>query len=333
MKKLMALSLVFILLISFAAVEASAESTIPSNSLFTKVNVKTNSCTYETPDAKAGGYGQPWYDDDEGQQKLFDGVIPTDADLEAAKDEKHALDDTINEYWAWEGWIALAKNYDALIKGQKVNIDFEFELEITLAEVEVYACAMTTGSVGIPKAYYIYVSTDGENWNKTAVGKTSGSGTSYSYVQETASVTLDTPVKTRFVRLVMDASDGAAWTFLSEVEFYENLKADTAPTAAEVLEKESSGEESTASSEDSAVSEASDTSSAAEASSQAESASESASGSESSEASTASKSDFTLPSDNDEGSSFPLWAWIVIGCAAAAAVAAVIIVAVKKKKA
>ena len=97
---------------------------------YTKVNTEKNPCTYETPDAEKGGYGMAWYDDDreKGEHKLTDGILPIEADLEAARVEKELEE---NIYYGWEGWIALAKTKDAFVLNEKVNVDFTFERPIT----------------------------------------------------------------------------------------------------------------------------------------------------------------------------------------------------------
>ncbi len=206
---------------------------------YTKVNTERNICTYETPDAEKGGYGMAWYDDDreKGEHKLTDGVLPIEADLEAARVEKE-FDENI--YYGWEGWIALAKTKDAFVLNEKVNVDFGFERPITLKEVAVYSAALVKGSVGIPKGFRIYAANDDGVYYETELAYEEGSGEFGVYKQDLAVLTLETPVVTKRVRLVMDCGY-AAWVFLSEVEFFEQKDAETAVDI-EILVKRQEGE-------------------------------------------------------------------------------------------
>ena len=191
---------------------------------YTKVNTEKNPCTYETPDAEKGGYGMAWYDDDreKGEHKLTDGVLPIEADLEAARVEKELEE---NIYYGWEGWIALAKTKDAFVLNEKVNVDFTFERPITLKEVAVYSAALVKGSVGIPKAFRIYAANGDGVYYETELAYEEGSGEFGVYKQDLTVLTLETPVVTTNVRLVMVCGN-AAWVFLSEVEFFEQKDAE-----------------------------------------------------------------------------------------------------------
>ena len=64
--------------------------------------------TYTVPDSTK--YGQSWYIDAEGEYKLFDGVIPDTNTLDAARDEAMKEDPDIKDWYAWDGWIALARS-------------------------------------------------------------------------------------------------------------------------------------------------------------------------------------------------------------------------------
>ena len=58
---------------------------------------------------------------------------------------------------------------DAYEYNKSVNVDFEFSRSIALKEMVFYTAAMSTGNVGNPSMYYIYVSDDGENYTREAV--------------------------------------------------------------------------------------------------------------------------------------------------------------------
>lgn len=75
MKKILALILTVCLAFSVAGVYASAET----------LDGIEDIATYTVPDATQ--YGQPWYVDEVGEYKLFDGEIPDANMLDAARDE------------------------------------------------------------------------------------------------------------------------------------------------------------------------------------------------------------------------------------------------------
>lgn len=342
MKKILSVIICIALVFSLTATVASADSvTAPSDGSFTKIDVSLNPVIYHTPDAAAGNYGFDWYDDSEGEQKLVDGVIPTEADLNQAKEEME--DEDHKEYYAWHGWIGIARTVDhenIIELNKTVFIDFEFEFEFPLAEIAVYACAMTAGSVGVPDGYYVYVSEDGENWTEDYVASNSASGVAYEYVQETTLITLDTPVNCRYVRLVIDASDGAAWTFLSEVEFYQDLLADDTINVGDLFTETDTGDESSEddSSEGDDVSEddtASESEESSDDSTESEDKNDTPAASEEDEGdSDTSKGGFTpntgVSDDVKSDGGSLLWLWIVIAVVVVAAV--VVVIVVKKKK-
>ena len=124
MKKIIAFALTVCLVFAVAGVFASAVT----------LNPVENITSYTTPNVN--GYGLEWYNDEEGEFKLFDGEIPDEDMLAVAVSEAVAEDETLNEWYAWKGWIALAKTVDsAFEKGKSVNIDFAFEREVTLKEM------------------------------------------------------------------------------------------------------------------------------------------------------------------------------------------------------
>lgn len=123
MKKILALILTVCLAFSVAGVYASAET----------LDGIEDIATYTVPDATQ--YGQPWYVDEVGEYKLFDGEIPDANMLDAARDEAIKENPEIKDWYAWHGWIALAKTVeDAYEKGKSVCIDFRFEREVTLMQ-------------------------------------------------------------------------------------------------------------------------------------------------------------------------------------------------------
>lgn len=165
MKKILALILTVCLAFSVAGVYASAET----------LDGIEDIATYTVPDATQ--YGQPWYVDEVGEYKLFDGEIPDANMLDAARDEAIKENPEIKDWYAWHGWIALAKTVeDAYEKGKSVCIDFRFEREVTLKEMIFHTAAMATGNVGNPTEYRIYVSEDGETYNREPVATIKGTG-------------------------------------------------------------------------------------------------------------------------------------------------------------
>jgi len=313
-----------------AALAVTAGASVPDykegthyKSEYTKVNTERNICTYETPDAEKGGYGMAWYDDDreKGEHKLTDGVLPIEADLEAARVEKE-LDENI--YYGWEGWIALAKTKDAFVLNEKVNVDFSFERPITLKEVAVYSAALVKGSVGIPKAFRIYAANDDGVYYETELAYEEGSGEFGVYKQDLTVLTLETPVITKNVRLVMDCGN-AAWVFLSEVEFFEQKDAETTvdiETLVKQQENEKEAEESRNAEESSQESE----SSAIESSAAAESSVKPA------ESSRSAVSDPGFSVFDDDGDGISGGTIALIAGIAAVVIAAVIVLLYRRKK-
>ena len=89
----------------------------------------------------------------------------------------------------------------------------------------VYSAALVKGSVGIPKAFRIYAADGDGVYYETELAYEEGSGEFGVYKQDLTVLTLETPVVTTNVRLVMDCGN-AAWVFLSEVEFFEQKDAE-----------------------------------------------------------------------------------------------------------
>ena len=316
MKKIIAFALTVCLVFAVAGVFASAVT----------LNPVENITSYTTPNVN--GYGLEWYNDEEGEFKLFDGEIPDEDMLAVAVSEAVAEDEKLNEWYAWKGWIALAKTVDsAFEKGKSVNIDFAFEREVTLKEMVFHTAAMATGNVGNPTEFRLYVSEDGETYTKAPVATVAGGGeANVAKLSETV-VTLDEAVVTNYVRVVMDAP--AAWTFLSEVEIYEDTDATDAVTAGALIdaepEEESSAPEESSETEESSAApseDADDESSAAvskEESSKAASSPPLASSAAASEA--------------EAGDGGNMWLWIVIAAVVVVVIVVVAIVVSKKKKA
>ena len=113
MKKLITLMLAVCLVFAMVGIYASAETLDGVEDL----------ATYTVPDSTK--YGQSWYIDAEGEYKLFDGVIPDTNTLDAARDEAMKEDPDIKDWYAWDGWIALARSIagDAYELNKSVNID------------------------------------------------------------------------------------------------------------------------------------------------------------------------------------------------------------------
>lgn len=187
MKKIFAISLAVCLVVSLACVFSSAVT----------LNRVENICTYTVP--LVTGYGLEWYNDYEGEQDLFDGVIPDEELLDEAVAEAIEEDETLNEWYAWKGWTALAKTVpaDAYEYNKSVNVDFEFSRSIALKEMVFYTAAMSTGNVGNPSMYYIYVSDDGENYTREAVATMEGGGEANEPVLAQTTITLDEGVHKR----------------------------------------------------------------------------------------------------------------------------------------
>ena len=213
MKKLITLMLAVCLVFAMVGIYASAETLDGVEDL----------ATYTVPDSTK--YGQSWYIDAEGEYKLFDGVIPDTNTLDAARDEAMKEDPDIKDWYAWDGWIALARSIagDAYELNKSVNIDFRFEREVALKEMIFHTAAMAQGSVGNPTEYRIYVSEDGETYSKSPVATIAGSGEANEPKLVETRLTLDEAVSTSYVRVVMDAP--VTWVFVSEVEIYEDLDA------------------------------------------------------------------------------------------------------------
>lgn len=327
MKKIIAFALTVCLVFAVAGVFASAVT----------LNPVENITSYTTPNVN--GYGLEWYNDEEGEFKLFDGEIPDEDMLAVAVSEAVAEDETLNEWYAWKGWIALAKTVDsAFEKGKSVNIDFAFEREVTLKEMVFHTAAMATGNVGNPTEFRLYVSEDGETYTKAPVATVAGGGeANVAKLSETV-VTLDEAVVTNYVRVVMDAP--AAWTFLSEVEIYEDTDATDAVTAgalidAEPEEESSEPEESSAPEESSEPEEsaAAPSEDADDESSAAVSEEESSKEESSKAASSTPPASSTAVSEAEADDGGNMWLWIVIAAVVVVVIVVVAIVVSKKKKA
>lgn len=322
MKKILALILTVCLAFSVAGVYASAET----------LDGIEDIATYTVPDATQ--YGQPWYVDEVGEYKLFDGEIPDANMLDAARDEAIKENPEIKDWYAWHGWIALAKTVeDAYEKGKSVCIDFRFEREVTLKEMIFHTAAMATGNVGNPTEYRIYVSEDGETYNREPVATIKGTGEVNEAKLAETKLTLDEAIATSYVRVVMDAP--GAWVFVSEVEIYEDIDATDAVTAGEIIaaepeEESSAPEESSEPEESSAASseEEDDESSAAASEASSEEDEE-----ESSRAASSAPASSAAASQADADDSGSMWVWIVIAAVAVVVIVIVAIVVSGKKKA
>ena len=328
MKKLITLMLAVCLVFAMVGIYASAETLDGVEDL----------ATYTVPDSTK--YGQSWYIDAEGEYKLFDGVIPDTNTLDAARDEAMKEDPDIKDWYAWDGWIALARSIagDAYELNKSVNIDFRFEREVALKEMIFHTAAMAQGSVGNPTEYRIYVSEDGETYSKSPVATIAGSGEANEPKLVETRLTLDEAVSTSYVRVVMDAP--VTWVFVSEVEIYEDLVATDAVTAGEILAAEAE-EESSEPEESSAPEESSEPEESAAApsedaddeSSAAVSEEESSKEESSKAASSTPHASSTAVSEAEADGGGNMWLWIVIAAVVVVVIVVVAIVVSKKKKA
>lgn len=323
MKKILALILTVCLAFSVAGVYASAET----------LDGIEDIATYTVPDSTE--YGQPWYIDEEGEYKLFDGEIPDANMLDAARDEAMKEDPTIEDWYAWHGWIALAKTVaeDAYELNKSVNIDFRFEREVTLKEMIFHTAAMATGNVGNPTEYRIYVSEDGETYNKEPVATIKGTGEVNEAKLAETKLTLDEAIATSYVRVVMDAP--GAWVFVSEVEIYEDIDATDAVTAGEIIaaepeEESSAPEESSEPEESSAASSEEEDDESSAAASEASSEEDEEESSRAASSAPASSAAASQAAADDSGST---WVWIVIAAVVVVVIVIVAIVVSRKKKA
>ncbi|MFR5865410.1 MAG: hypothetical protein ACLUFV_09775 [Acutalibacteraceae bacterium] len=100
MKKIIAFALTVCLVFAVAGVFASAVT----------LNPVENITSYTTPNVN--GYGLEWYNDEEGEFKLFDGKSRTRI-CWPSPCPKRSPRTKLNEWYAWKGWIALAKTVDS----------------------------------------------------------------------------------------------------------------------------------------------------------------------------------------------------------------------------
>lgn len=316
MKKLITLMLAVCLVFAMVGIYASAETLDGVEDL----------ATYTVPDSTK--YGQSWYIDAEGEYKLFDGVIPDTNTLDAARDEAMKEDPDIKDWYAWDGWIALARSIagDAYELNKSVNIDFRFEREVALKEMIFHTAAMAQGSVGNPTEYRIYVSEDGETYSKSPVATIAGSGEANEPKLVETRLTLDEAVSTSYVRVVMDAP--VTWVFVSEVEIYEDLDATDAVTAGEILAAEAEEESSEPEESAAAPSEDADDESSAAVSEEESSKEES-----SKAASSTPPASSTAVSEAEADDGGNMWLWIVIAAVVVVVIVVIAIVVSKKKKA
>ncbi len=205
-------------------VAAGLVSALTLNAAASSLVSVTETCDYTI---KTVNVGLPHYRDAVGEEKLFDGVIPTTEELNDAVQK--AIDDGAEEslqgWFQWKGWIGIhSTGSDSYKINSAVDVNFAFDEAVELKKIVVHCAAMEKGNVFIPSNYEIYLSEDGKSWSTTPViaqptEYKNGEAVNNVNAFDDTVIILDEAVNTKYFKLV--ANGVGCWWFCSEVEIYE----------------------------------------------------------------------------------------------------------------
>lgn len=170
--------------------------------------------------------GLSHYRDGEGEEKLFDGIIPTTEDLDDAVEQAIAeeADESLRGWFQWKGWIGIhSTGTDAYKVNSAVDVNFAFTEEVNLKKLVVHCAAMVKGNVWIPSNYQIFLSNDGVVWEPTPIIEQPteyNNGTAINNINafDDTIIELEEAVTTQYFKLV--ANGVGCWWFCSEVEIF-----------------------------------------------------------------------------------------------------------------